>query len=68
MMAGNGLFVITMLIINSLLYINEGDGEEDTDEAVEAPSTDIEQQQRSISKGERSHLIVWQVTVPDKDN
>jgi len=50
-----------------LTYDSSGDGEEDEVEGETEPMASSQQreQQDGESRGERSHLIVWQVTVQD---
>ena len=50
--------VISVMHIHD--YVSPGDGDEETVQEVD----EDEEKKPSLSKGERSHLIVWEVSMP----
>ena len=56
------IFDLFLMIVNTNHYTFYSTGDTETDEAKSSTVTDG----RGISRGEKSHLIVWQVQLPLK--
>jgi len=51
-----------LALIIKLYFIFSGDGDDDS---LLVESTEEKEEKASLSKGERSHLIVWEVSSPE---